>query len=307
LTLRTKSFGRCRFEDKPLIIKELRFQKRNRKMKAMIKKSIKKVSTTLCSLCVLCSLSVFSVSCSDFFEQESDNVVYANKEHLVNWSDTVSSMMGILGSLQQVADRTILLGEVRGDLVTLTPDAPADLRELASFTVDDENQYNQPRDYYAVINNCNYYIAHADTSLKSNRDEYIFMKEYAAVKAIRAWTYLQLALNYGSVPFITEPILTKEQSEADYPRYELAQICEYFINDLESLPELYETLYPSYGNTNFFPLNIVRGDLYLWLGSTRADSSLGRVTSHSAATADSPISSANSATNSSSFPTLTAL
>ena len=37
------------------------------------------------------------------------------------------------------------------------------------------------------------------------------MKEYAAVKAFRAWTYLQLALVYEKVPFVTEPITSMEQ------------------------------------------------------------------------------------------------
>ncbi len=219
--------------------------------------------------------SSFFVSCSDFFEQESENVVYSGQEHLTNWSDSVYSVMGIVGKMQAIADRTILLGEVRGDLVSLTNKASADLRELANFTVDDDNVYNQPRDYYAIINNCNYYIAHADTALKSNRNEYIFMKEYAAVKAFRAWTYLQLALNYGSVPFYTEPILTKEESEKDYPRYDLAQICEYFLADLAALPARYDNEYPSYGTVAgnvsrlfFIPLNVLRGDLNLWLGST---------------------------------------
>ncbi|MBP5340286.1 MAG: RagB/SusD family nutrient uptake outer membrane protein [Prevotella sp.] len=237
---------------------------------------ISKTAKELTSLLfVVCSL-LFSVACSDFFEQESENVVYSSEDHLSNWSDSVYSVMGILGKMQVIADRTILLGEVRGDLVTLTNTASADLRELANFNADDDNIYNQPRDYYAIINNCNYFIEHADTALKSNRNEYIFMKEYAAVKAFRAWTYLQLALNYGSVPFITKPILTKEESELDYPRYDLAQICQYFIDDLATLPARYDNEFPGYGDdvrSNhshhfFFPPNILRGDLYLWLGST---------------------------------------
>jgi len=104
-----------------------------------------------------------------------------------------------------------------------------------------------PRDYYAVINNCNYFIAHADTALRNNRNDYIFMREYAAVKAIRAWTYLQLVLNYGSVPFVTEPILTKAEAEANYPRYDLQKVCEYFINDLLPLAERWGNEYPQYG------------------------------------------------------------
>ena len=215
-------------------------------------------------------------SCSDFFDQESDRVIYSNVDHIDSWVDTTYSVAGILNKLQAIADRTILLGEVRGDLVSLTSAANSDLRDMSTFSMNDDNIYNQPRDYYAVINNCNYFLAHADTALKSNRNQYIFMKEYAAVKSIRAWTYLQLALNYGSVPFVTEPITTKDESVRDYPRMELADICQYFINDLASLPERYDYEYPDYG-TNvrgnysrmlFFPLNVVRGDLYLWLGST---------------------------------------
>jgi len=240
----------------------------------------KAVKWTLCAALFTFNLSLFT-SCSDFFEQESDNVIYSDKSHLTNWSDTVYSVMGIMNKMQVIADRTVLLGEVRGDLVTLTNQASADLRELANFTADDDNVYNQPKDYYAIINNCNYFIANVDTTLKSNRNENIFMKEYAAVKAFRAWTYLQLVLNYGSVPFVTEPILTKDQAEKDYPHYELEQICEYFLNDLASLPERYDNEYPGYGSNVrgndsrffFFPLNIIRGELSLWLGSCREGSS----------------------------------
>ena len=213
----------------------------------------------------------FLTSCSDFFDQESEHVIFTDKDHLNSATDTIYSVTGILSKLQVLADRTILLGEVRGDLVDVTDVASSDLRDVALFNVGDDNQYNQPRDYYAVINNCNYFIANVDTALRNNRNELIFMKEYAAVKAIRAWTYLQLVLNYGSVPFVTEPILTKIESEAEYPRYDLQAVCEYFINDLLPLATRYGREYPGYGtirNTDsrffWFPINIVLGDLYLW-------------------------------------------
>lgn len=213
------------------------------------------------------------VSCDDFFEQESDDVLYADKEHLNNAVDTIYSVTGILTKLQALADRTILLGEVRGDLVDLTNEASNDLRELANFSVSDDNMYNVPSDYYAVINNCNYFISHVDTALKSNRNEYIFMKEYAAVKAIRAWTYLQLVLNYGQVPFVTEPLLSKEEAEVAETgqKADIQAVCSYFINDLASLPERYNTETPGYRTIRgveskllFFPLSIIRGELYLW-------------------------------------------
>ena len=204
---------------------------------------ITKIYKYILGISVICGMA----SCSDFFDQQSEHVVFAEKDHLNNATDSIYSVIGILNKLQAIGDRTILLGEVRGDLVDITNSANSDLRDMATFNIGDENRYNQPRDYYAVINNCNYFIAKVDTSLKNNRNEYIFMKEYTAVKAIRAWTYLQLVLNYGKVPFVTEPILTKLDAEKDYPRYDLQAVCEYFINDLAPLTDRWANEYPGYG------------------------------------------------------------
>jgi hypothetical protein len=235
-----------------------------------------KAGSVCCGLvAALVALPVFT-SCEDFFAQESDDVLYADQEHLNAAEDTIYSVTGILTKLQSIADRTILLGELRGDLVDLTNEASNDLREVFEFNVGDDNIYNNPSDYYAVINNCNYFIAHADTALKDIRNESVFMKEYAAVKAIRAWTYLQLVLNYGSVPFYTEPMLSKEAAEAaeNGTKADLAAICDYFINDLQNIPERYNRDLPGYrvirgveSRLLFFPLSIVRGDLYLWKAS----------------------------------------
>ena len=243
----------------------------------MITKISKRIRTGKAFILYSLFFSVAFASCSDFFEQDSEQVIFTDKSHLNNATDSAYSVLGILNKLQAVADRTILLGELRGDLVDITSTANSDLRDIAMFSIDDNNRYNAPRDYYAVINNCNYFIANADTALKNNRNEFIFMKEYAAVKTIRAWTYLQLVTNYGKVPFVTTPILTKQEADLDYPMYDIEQVCRYFIADLETLPDRYYREYPNYGTIRgvdsrmfWFPINIVLGDLNLWLGSVTA-------------------------------------
>lgn len=222
--------------------------------------------------------SFLFLSCEDFFEQDSDYIIYADQEHLNSHVDTLYSMTGILNQLQLLADRTILLGEVRGDLVTITNDAPAAVRQIAEFNVDDDNIYNSPRDYYTVINNCNYFITHADTALRNNRDEYIFMREFAAVKAIRAWTYLQLALNYGEVRYVTQPILTKQDADNEnaYPMLGIEALCDELIKDLTPLVPAYANEYPSYleiGGVDtrfcYFPIYVMLGELNLWAGHYR--------------------------------------
>ena len=223
-------------------------------MKRFIKRHISKrrVSFYITLLTLLFTLN----SCSDFFDQDSTYIVDAKKDHLNNATDTIYSLTGILNKVQAIADRTILLGEARGDLMTVTDVTPADLRAVANFTIGDDNMYNNPLDYYAIINNCNYFIAKADLELKNSRNQFIFKKEYAEVKAIRAWTYLQLVTTYGRVPFVTEPIMTKEESERSYPMYDIKQVCNYFINEdnLSALvdEELPEEL-PNYGPIKSLP------------------------------------------------------
>lgn len=222
---------------------------------------------------LLGGVNAMFTSCGDFLDQESDRVISADKDRLNAASDTLYSVIGIMNKLQALSDRTILLGELRGDLSEVQDNASADLRELANFNISTENKYNAPRDYYAVINNCNYFLAKADTMVKNSKNERIFAKEYAAVKAFRAWTYLQLVLNYGKVPLITTPILTKDDADRQYEMKDIQGICNYFASDIAPYANV-ET--PNYGTIRgndsklfYFPIYVLMGDMNLWAGNYR--------------------------------------
>jgi hypothetical protein len=211
------------------------------------------------------------VSCSDLLDTTSELVEFEEDNTLNHTTDSVYSVMGIVNRMQLVADRTVLLGEARGDLVTTTEAASADLKRLAAFDMSQQNKYNQVSDYYAVINNCNFYLAHVDTALQ-RRGRQLFKYEYAAVKAFRAWAYLELVKNYGQVPLVTEPQMTEREAlaAAAGATYGIKEICDYFIADLTpyALVDL-----PQYGNVGgynsqgfFIPMRALLGDLCLWAG-----------------------------------------
>lgn len=233
---------------------------------------MKKISSIILSA-LMGGAVLTTTSCGDFLDQESDRVIYADNDHLNNASDTLYSVTGIMNKMQALADRTILLGELRGDLVDVLNNTSADLREISNFDISSDNPYNSPRDYYAVINNCNYFLAKADTALKNNRNEYVFRKEYAAVKAYRAWTYLQLALNYGKVPLVTTPVLTKDDADRNYDMYDIKGICEYFVNDIAPYAEVevpaYGTIRGNDSRLFYFPIYVLMGDMNLWAGNYR--------------------------------------
>ena len=234
----------------------------------MITNRIKNIAFTLV---VGSSFVAALTSCSSMLDTDSELVEFQEDNRLQSPTDSVYSVMGIVYKMQAIADRTVLLGELRGDLTAVTDAASKDLKAIADFSADAQNAYNRISDYYAVINNCNYYLANIKADLVKN-DRKVFEAEYAVVKAFRAWAYLQLAQVYGSVPLVTEPILTEEASRKAMQQEpkDIQAICNYFIDDIKPYVD---TKLPVYGQIDgmdsqkfFIPVRALLGDLCLWAG-----------------------------------------
>lgn len=237
----------------------------------MKKLSIIKKMTNAITVIGCCLLVIGMGACSDMLETKSELVEFEKDNTLNHPTDSVYSVLGIVNRMQLIADRLVLLGEARGDLVTPTAGASSDLKRLAAFDLKQSNKYNRVSDFYAVINNCNYYLAHVDTALQ-RRGRKLFEYEYAAVKAYRAWTYLELVKNYGRVPLVTEPLMTELEAAAAATAAPqgIQDICNFFIADLT--PYAF-TEQPNFGAVNgydsqlfFIPMRALLGDLCLWAG-----------------------------------------
>lgn len=214
------------------------------------------------------------VSCSDMLDSKSDRYVY--DPALDQKVDSMFYINGILKGVQQAIDQTVLTNELRGDLLSTSANASTDLRRLAAFDYADGNQYDSAYVYYRIINNCNYYVAHRDTTLATGSTQ-VAMKEYAEAKAIRAWAYMQLARTYGSVPFYTTPLtnIASVEEAAKLERKDMKGICDALAPDLEQYVNL---PVPNWSNFDagtsktvatskmMFPVRLVLGDLYLETG-----------------------------------------
>ena len=246
---------------------------------------MKKISIFICAICAICG----SFSCSDILETEStrQNI----EPSITEKTDSVFYAFGILQAMQELADQYVFQGEMRGDLVKMTPYTDKNLQQLYNFSATTENKYDSAYVYYRVINNCNYYIAHCDTNLY-NGSTNVIIDKYVAAKAIRAWAYLQLGRNYERVPFFTEPLMQISQIERGFPEMTLPEIVEHLASDLEQYTG-YQT--PSLGYVStlvgvespnwestpksflpmlcFVPVDVVLGDMYLEVGNYSAAAS----------------------------------
>jgi len=208
-------------------------------------------------------------SCEDMLTVESNRYVTVGDNTLSSPNDSVYSVFGLLKGMQKVGDRYILLGEMRADLLDVTEYTPAAIRQLSDFNADSANVYANPKDYYMLINNCNYFISRtkdANSPLKN---------ENALAHAIRAWTYMQIATNWGKAYYISNPLLSVDDTKADYPLLDVSQLTDLLIADLEPFADAeypnYKTVYDFNSSSLFLPIKVLLGDLYLWRGRTTDD------------------------------------
>lgn len=208
--------------------------------------------------------------CESMLDAESDRRVFPGKHQPDSPNEANYSMAGIFSLLDKLADRYVLLGELRGDLMDITTHANPDLKEIYHFDVSRTNPYNNIQDYYSVINNCNFLIRNIDTAIVMGAEKVMY-RAFAAAKAIRAWTYMQIALNYGKVSYYEHPVLTVKDT-GNYQEYSIRELLPLLIHDLEPWRHIENPQSFSLGAELssawlYFPVRFVLGDLYLWNGN----------------------------------------
>lgn len=204
-------------------------------------------------------------------------------------TDTVNFYMGIMRNLQQVTEQNILLGELRGDLITTTDFTTDSIDKIANFQNPENGdcQLLNRAAYYKVINQCNFYLDRVDT-ISTNNNHHFMYRETAQVLLVRAWTYMQLVQNYGRVPFITKPVVTSTTGWEKNPEAWATpeNLVDLLKDDLERAQYYCKVEgYPNYSNVASlntgsktidhrlmnFDADVVTADLYLLRGASTAD------------------------------------
>ncbi len=207
-------------------------------------------------------------ACSDFLDTDSDTYLKTTNNSLVSPNDSVYSLLGILSEFQKLSDEIIIFGELQADLVDVSINADKYMKEINSHSISSDNPYIDISQYYAVINNCNYVIAHMDTLVGNHA----LMTDYTAAISIRAWTYLQLAKTFSSVRYYEEPVLsvTDARNMTKYPLLSREEVMYKIIDQLFPVINM-----PAPSRTfNEVPMEkmipqpvSVLGECYLWLNN----------------------------------------
>jgi len=162
-------------------------------------------------------LLVVSTACEQFLNPKQELDI--TEDLLFNdWYEYRSVEMGMYALQQDLVEQLLILGELRGDLLEITPTADADMVEIYNFNVSKTNRYASPTNFFKLISACNNFIRilekeHPEVldpeSLVTNYD-----KLYGEALCMRAWAYFYAVRIYGKVPFIHESLTTMDEIDA---------------------------------------------------------------------------------------------
>lgn len=227
-------------------------------------------------------VGVSAWSCKDALDIKPEDALEP-KQMYRNKFDADAAVMGIYGKVLNIAKQYVVLNELRGDLMDVTGNADEHLIQLGLHNVSADNPYADPRPFYEVILNCNdviknFKIMRAENKLTAND----YNQRISDIGAIRSWVYLQLAIHYGNIPYVTEPLEKVDdlKDQSRFPMLSLDQVLDKLIEFSESEDFPYKMQYEAgislitfvdnYSTEKFFiNKELLLGDIHLWKGNYR--------------------------------------
>ncbi len=228
-------------------------------------------------LFLLAAVCLLNTTCKKVFDLEPKNLVDQSLMYR-NVNDADAAVIGVYGKVMQLAKQYMLLNELRGDLMDITFNSDQSMKDLSEHKSNADNPYINPRPFYSVIINCNDVLKIFQIMRQTNKmKEDEFNQRYSDIASIRSWLYLQLGIHYGTIPYVTDPLVQVAdlQDASKFPKLALLPLIDTLVAFTESLP--FTNDYPSgitlqtvvdgYSTSKFFiNKNMLLGDLYLWKG-----------------------------------------
>lgn len=180
------------------------------------------------------------ISCEKFFDPDQD-IVLKEDGFFKDWYDYRAAELGLYGVQQELAEQLLILGELRADLLEITPDASKDLIEVHNLEITQGNEYASPRNFYKLIAACN----NLQQRLEFYHPEVLdkdapitnYDKLYGEVINMRAWAYFNAVRIYGTVPWI------------DYSLTTIEEITQY-VNSPKTVVDSFDVIYNKDGVNN---------------------------------------------------------
>ena len=217
--------------------------------------------------------------CTDLLEADPDDVL-TRGEFYRDINDADAAIRGLYGDLVDLAPQFVVLNELRADLVDVTFNSDHYLREIANHSnISPTNPWANMKPFFALINNCNSVISNLHIMLEQRRiTREQFQPRVSDAIALRSWLYMQLAIHFGEVPYMTQPIESLadlDRISGDLPLLGIEEMMATLLEEMENIPfkgvytdpSLSRMIDGFHTRLMFIDKEYLLGELHLWNGN----------------------------------------
>ncbi len=160
---------------------------------------------------------VVTSGCEDFLNPEQGLVV-PESQVPADEVELRSLSLGLYSLQQDLVEQIVILGELRADLLVVTPNADPDLREINSFLVTESNRYASPSNFYKLIAASNKVIRILENLypevLEKDSPVSNYHRMYGEAVTMRSWAYFYAVRIFNEIPYIPETLNTIDEINA---------------------------------------------------------------------------------------------
>jgi tetratricopeptide (TPR) repeat protein len=216
------------------------------------------------------SISMLStLSCERFFDPDISNTL-AEKDAYNEALSSRAAVNGLYSLAQDLMTSYVILGELRADMLQITPDAGQDLQDIFNLVQNPDNALLLQLKAYHLIANCNDVIYHLEEVMKSPVSyEKDLNNMFAEAVTMRSWTFFYLLRTFGSVPYLTGEYAAEGSRQSIDAWLEdnatgLVTVAQLIADTEEILSDFNPSAISATQYFNLASANALLGEMHLW-------------------------------------------
>jgi hypothetical protein len=230
---------------------------------------MKKLKIKSPAILVILFLMMAFVSCNDWLTVPPENDLI--KEKFWQKTDDVNGVLAATyNAMRDASLKSLILGECRADLVTLTGTVFADYAKIAASNISPTNSVVSWQPYYAAINLANTLMYYDKEVFKKDKTFTQEMMDGIDAEAlyIRSLAYFFLVRLWKDVPLVLEPSIS-DTTNLYLPKSPENFVIKQIISDLMKAKNMAYTIQFRgsdyfYGRANKYAIMALLADVYLW-------------------------------------------
>lgn len=175
-------------------------------------------------------LSLSMTSCENMLRVDPTTGLNA-ADHYSSTGEIYAAYLGLTASFNKVAEQTLVLAGLKGDLMRPTSNAPQEFFDIFYYRADNNTPYTSSKNYYDIVINCNDFLRRV---IKFNRDvqggipSAVYKGMVSSAINYKVWSLLTIGKFWGEASVYELNMV--DDNEAGVLRLGLDRLPEYLIS-----------------------------------------------------------------------------